>query len=362
MSVDHRGAEVASRRVVVRSHKVQHGYERDVDKRTRRSGRSEPAPRRSHVFPIGRPRSSAAVGAHDAVERPAHQLGSRCAPSAAACWLGGSWLPWTCGGGARFSAVALEGQKQSDREKHHLHREQRGGAWNPLLSKLRSEHPEQTTENGEPADQGYDRGPATRPAIVRADDRKTRKEPQAACQVGLGRRHGCPNMRSHGFRCTERDKKGADEACETFGSRHYYLPNCEPSRSGRRGNARRVESDHPVRPVKAALHLRRRSGRPAPRSRWIQLLSTRSVLQKQRLENRAVTPALVWAVAPHGKGRGVRQCRQEDEESCCGRALHLGAIAFDEGLPRPRIPGAKGHLDESLRWRQLWQPNVVEVS
>ena len=76
------------------------------------------------------------------------------------------------------------------------------------------------------------------------------------------------------------------------------------------------------------------------------LLKARPMLQEQLLEDRAVTPGLVCAVAPHREGCVMRQGSQEPEQPCCRRTLHLAPVAFDEALPRSSIASSKRDLDE----------------
>jgi hypothetical protein len=46
------------------------------------------------------------------------------------------------------------------------------------LLNFRSEHPDQTNENGNPAHESYHHGPPTRPTIVHTDGRKASYEQQ----------------------------------------------------------------------------------------------------------------------------------------------------------------------------------------
>jgi hypothetical protein len=78
------------------------------------------------------------------------------------------------------------------------------------------------------------------------------------------------------------------------------------------------------------------------------LLEARSVLRKQGLENRAVTPPFVCAVAPHREGCVMRQGSQEIEQPCCRRTLHFSPVALDEGLPRSSLASPERDLDERL--------------
>jgi len=70
------------------------------------------------------------------------------------------------------ATVAVKSQYNPDRENTYLHGEHGGNILSAPLSKLRSEHPEQTTENRKPAHERHHHRPATRPTIVGADDCK----------------------------------------------------------------------------------------------------------------------------------------------------------------------------------------------
>jgi len=92
------------------------------------------------------------------------------------------------------------------------------------------------------------------------------------------------------------------------------------------------------------------------------LFKARSILSQQRLQDRAVTPGLVGAVASHGKGCVLRKGSQETEEPCGRRTLHLGAVALDETLPPTAIQRPERDLDETLGWSHLRQPDVIEIT
>jgi hypothetical protein len=75
-----------------------------------------------------------------------------------------------------------------------------------------------------------------------------------------------------------------------------------------------------------------------------------------------MTPCLVRAVAPNGKGCVVRKGSEEIEEPRGRGSLHLGPVALDETLPLTLILRAQRDLDELLGWSQLREPDIIKVT
>jgi hypothetical protein len=76
-----------------------------------------------------------------------------------------------------LTGAGFEGQEKSNGASQARTDNSRGSILRSLLN-FRSEHPEQTNENGKPAHESYHHGPLTRPTIVHTDNPKAGDEQQ----------------------------------------------------------------------------------------------------------------------------------------------------------------------------------------
>lgn len=86
------------------------------------------------------------------------------------------------------------------------------------------------------------------------------------------------------------------------------------------------------------------------------------MLRQQGLENGAVTPTFVCAVASHREGGVMRQGSMKIEQPRCEWTLHFSPVALDEGLARRSSLAWSATLTSASEGASSGSQTFVEVA